>query len=101
MHCLRHDTPKDRKMIMKTMKIYMVANGHYSHLVLLAAFDCIDDTRLVEQIIISEDISSLPSIVNDKYGRKVLLYLLSPRDPAHLVPEIIQLLQKGDGNAHR
>uniref|UniRef100_A0A9L0TRK0 Pumilio RNA binding family member 3 n=1 Tax=Equus caballus TaxID=9796 RepID=A0A9L0TRK0_HORSE len=92
----------DRKVIVKTMKTYVekVANGQYSHLVLLAAFDCIDDTKLVKQIIISEIISSLPNIINDKYGRKVLLYLLSPRDPAHTVREIIEVLQKGDGNAH-
>ncbi|XP_007937599.1 pumilio homolog 3 [Orycteropus afer afer] len=102
MHCLWHGTPKDRKVIVKTMKTYVekVANGQYSHLVLLAAFDCIDDTKLVKQIIISEIISSLPNIVNDKYGRKVLLYLLSPRDPAHTVREIIEVLRKGDGNAH-
>ncbi|XP_007534454.1 pumilio homolog 3 [Erinaceus europaeus] len=102
MHCLWHGTPKDRKVIVKTMKTYVekVANGQYSHLVLLAAFDCIDDTKLVKQIIISEIIASLPNIVNDKYGRKVLLYLLSPRDPAHTVREIIEVLQKGDGNAH-
>ncbi|XP_029775817.1 pumilio homolog 3 isoform X2 [Suricata suricatta] len=102
MHCLWHGTPKDRKVIVKTMKTYVekVANGQSSHLVLLAAFDCIDDTKLVKQIIISEIISSLPNIINDKYGRKVLLYLLSPRDPAHMVREIIEVLQKGDGNAH-
>lgn len=102
MHCLWHGTPKDRKVIVKTMKTYVekVANGQYSHLVLLAAFDCIDDTKLVKQIIISEIISSLPNLVSDKYGRKVLLYLLSPRDPAHTVREIIEVLQKGDGNAH-
>ncbi|KAH0517794.1 Pumilio domain-containing protein [Microtus ochrogaster] len=102
MHCLWQGTPMDRKVIVKTVKTYVekVANGQYLHLVLLAAFDCIDDTKLVKQIIISEIISSLPSVVNDKYGRKVLLYLLSPRDPAHTVPEIIELLQKGDGNAH-
>ncbi|XP_042555323.1 pumilio homolog 3 [Dipodomys spectabilis] len=102
MHCLWHGTPKDRKVIVKTMKTYIekVANGQYSHLVLLAAFDCIDDTKLVKQIIISEIISSLPNIISDKYGRKVLLYLLSPRDPAHTVREIIEVLQKGDGNAH-
>ncbi|KAL1771229.1 pumilio domain-containing protein KIAA0020-like [Sigmodon hispidus] len=81
MHCLWHGTPKDRRVIVKRMKTYVekVANGQYSHLVLLAAFDCIDDTKLVKQIIISEIISSLPSIVNDKYGKKVLLYLLSPQ----------------------
>ncbi|KAM6329465.1 pumilio homolog 3 isoform 6-T12 [Alca torda] len=75
-------------------------SGEFSHLVLLAAFDCIDDTKLMKQLIISEINASLPSIVNNKYGKKVLLYLLSPRDPAHFVPEIITLLQQGDGNAY-
>jgi len=40
-------------------------------------------------------------VINNKYGRKVLLYLLSPRDADHILPEIIRLLEKGDGNAHR
>ncbi|KFP08288.1 Pumilio domain-containing protein KIAA0020, partial [Calypte anna] len=102
MHCLWHGTPKDRKVIVKTMKTYIekISTGEFSHLVLLAAFDCIDDTKLVKQLIISEISASLPNIINNKYGKKVLLYLLSPRDPAHFVPEIIMLLQQGDGNAH-
>ncbi|NXL84083.1 PUM3 protein, partial [Alectura lathami] len=102
MHCLWHGTPKDRKVIVKTMKTYIekIATGEFSHLVLLAAFDCIDDTKLVRQLIISEINTSLPSIINNKHGKKVLLYLLSPRDPAHFVPEIITLLQQGDGNAY-
>uniref|UniRef100_A0A4W3HKI2 Pumilio RNA-binding family member 3 n=1 Tax=Callorhinchus milii TaxID=7868 RepID=A0A4W3HKI2_CALMI len=102
MHCLWHGTTKDRKVIVKTMKTFVEksASGEFSHLVLLAAFDCIDDTKLVKQIIISEIISSLPSLINNKYGKKVLLYLLSPRDPGHIVPEIIKLLQEGDGNAY-
>uniref|UniRef100_A0A8C6RJ38 Pumilio homolog 3 n=1 Tax=Nannospalax galili TaxID=1026970 RepID=A0A8C6RJ38_NANGA len=97
MHCLWHGTPKVTSV---TSSVFPLLQGQYSHLVLLAAFDCIDDTKLVKQIIISEIISSLPNIVNDKYGRKVLLYLLSPRDPAHIVREIIEVLRKGDGNAH-
>ncbi|KAA0703667.1 Pumilio -like protein 3 [Triplophysa tibetana] len=102
MHCLWHGTPKDRKVIVKTMKTYIAkfAMGEYAHLILLAAFDCIDDTKLVKQIIISEMLSSLSEIIGNKHGKKVLLYLLSPRDPAHLLPELIQLLQKGDGNPH-
>ncbi|XP_078070429.1 pumilio homolog 3 [Mustelus asterias] len=102
MQCLWHGTPKDRKVIVKTMKTYIekIATGEFSHLVLLAAFDCIDDTKLVKQIILSEVISALPNLINNKYGKKVLVYLLSPRDPAHSVPEIIKLLQQGDGNAH-
>uniref|UniRef100_A0A672LSQ7 PUM-HD domain-containing protein n=1 Tax=Sinocyclocheilus grahami TaxID=75366 RepID=A0A672LSQ7_SINGR len=102
MHCLWHGTPKDRKVIVKTMKSYIAkfAMGEYAHLVLLAAFDCIDDTKLVKQMIISEMVCSLSEIISNKYGKKVLLYLLSPRNPAHLLPEIIQVLEKGDGNAH-
>uniref|UniRef100_A0AAR2KK05 PUM-HD domain-containing protein n=1 Tax=Pygocentrus nattereri TaxID=42514 RepID=A0AAR2KK05_PYGNA len=102
MHCLWHGTSKDRKVIVKTLKTYMAqfAMGEYAHLVLLAAFDCIDDTKLVKQAIISELLSSLSEIISNKYGKKVLLYLLSPRDPAHLLPEIIQVLEKGDGNVH-
>uniref|UniRef100_A0A8C9S5T7 Pumilio RNA-binding family member 3 n=1 Tax=Scleropages formosus TaxID=113540 RepID=A0A8C9S5T7_SCLFO len=103
MHCLWHGTPKDRKVIVKTMKTYVdkFAMGEFSYLVLLAAFDCIDDTKLVKQVIISEIIASLPDILGNKYGKKVLLYLLSPRDPAHFLPEIIQVLEKGDDqNAH-
>uniref|UniRef100_A0A8C9WFC4 Pumilio homolog 3 n=1 Tax=Scleropages formosus TaxID=113540 RepID=A0A8C9WFC4_SCLFO len=91
MHCLWHGTPKVR----------CLTPGEFSYLVLLAAFDCIDDTKLVKQVIISEIIASLPDILGNKYGKKVLLYLLSPRDPAHFLPEIIQVLEKGDDqNAH-
>ncbi|XP_048787477.1 pumilio homolog 3 [Lagopus muta] len=102
MHCLWHGTPKDRKVIVKTMKTYIekIATGEFSHLVLLAAFDCIDDTKLVKQLIITELNASLASLISNKHGKKVLLYLLSPRDPAHFVPEIITLLQQGDGNAY-
>lgn len=48
-----------------------------------------------------EMVSSLSEVIGNKSGKKVLLYLLSPRDPAHFLPEIIQVLEKGDGNAHR
>uniref|UniRef100_A0A672S3I7 PUM-HD domain-containing protein n=1 Tax=Sinocyclocheilus grahami TaxID=75366 RepID=A0A672S3I7_SINGR len=47
-----------------------------------------------------EMVSSLSEVISNKYGKKVLLYMLSPRDPAHFLPEIIQVLKKGDGNAH-
>ncbi|XP_063151160.1 pumilio homolog 3 [Candoia aspera] len=102
MHCLWHGTPKDRKVIVKTMKTYVekIATGEFSHLVLLAAFDCIDDTKLVKQVIISELDANLASVINNKYGRKVLLYLLSPRDPTYFSPAIIKILQQGDGNAY-
>ncbi|XP_069820377.1 pumilio homolog 3 [Dendropsophus ebraccatus] len=102
MHCLWHGTPKDRKIFAKTMKSFVekIATGEFSHLVLLAMFDCVDDTKLIKQIILSEIISILPNLMQDKYGRKVILYLLSGRNSAHFLPEIIDVLKQGDGNAH-
>lgn len=50
---------------------------------------------------LQEILSSLDEVINNKYGKKVLLYLLSPRDPAHLLPETIRMLERGDGNVHR
>lgn len=102
MNCLWHGTAKDRKVIIKTMKTYMVkfATGEFGHLVLLAVFDCVDDTKLVKQAVLSELLYSLDEVIGSKYGKKVVLYLLSPRDPAHLLPEIIQVLQRGDSNKH-
>ena len=35
------------------------------------------------------------------YGRKVLAYLLSPRDSSHFLKEKCALLSTGDGNATR
>ncbi|KAM4719887.1 pumilio homolog 3 [Anableps anableps] len=100
--CLWHGTAKDRKVIIKTMKSYAVpfATGEFGHMVLLAIFDCVDDTRLVKQAVLSEILSALPQVLASKHGRKVLLYLLSPRDPAHMLPETVRELEGGDANAH-
>uniref|UniRef100_A0A8C5GTP8 PUM-HD domain-containing protein n=1 Tax=Gouania willdenowi TaxID=441366 RepID=A0A8C5GTP8_GOUWI len=90
MHCLWHGTAKQ----------FVFMKGEFGHLVLLAIFDCVDDTKLVKQAVLSEILSSLDEVIGNKYGKKVLLYLLSPRNPAHLLPEIITVLQQGDGNTH-
>ncbi|PWA16167.1 hypothetical protein CCH79_00020619 [Gambusia affinis] len=102
MHCLWHGTAKDRKVIIKTMKTYMVkfATGEFGHMVLLAIFDCVDDTKLVKQTVLSELLSALPDVLGNKHGKKVLLYLLRPRDPTHMLPDIVKQLEQGDGNAH-
>ena len=44
---------------------------------------------------------SISEIAEDQYGRKVLLYLLAPRDPTHFHPKIVEVLQKGDDNPTR
>ncbi|XP_022097132.1 pumilio homolog 3-like isoform X2 [Acanthaster planci] len=100
MHCLWFGTAKDRKAIIKSFKTFVVkiCKEEFGHLVLLALFDCVDDTLLVRKVIIDEMMKSISEVAEDQYGRKVLLYLLSPRNSTHFHPQIVEILRKGDGN---
>ncbi|KAJ7388907.1 hypothetical protein OS493_035054 [Desmophyllum pertusum] len=102
MYCLWHGTTKDRKILIKSFKSYYVkiCKEEFGHLVLLALFDCIDDTVLAKKIMFSEIHDSLQELAMDTYGRKVLMYLLCPRSPAHFHPTVVELLKKGDGNSN-
>ena len=42
----------------------------------------------------------LQELCADPYGRRVLLYLLSPRSPRHFSPQFLSLLTPGDHNPH-
>jgi pumilio family protein 6 len=55
MLCLAHGSAKDRKVIIKSFKPYImkIAKEQFGHLVLLAAFDTVDDTVLLRDNIIS------------------------------------------------
>jgi len=48
------DVVQDRKVIVKSMKSFVVkiANEEFGHLVLLAAFDVVDDTKFVQKVIL-------------------------------------------------
>lgn len=102
MQCLWHGTTKDRKVLIKSFKSYYVkiCKEEFGHLVLLALFDCVDDTVLVKKVVFPEIQPSLRELVLDTYGRKVLMYLLCPRSPAHFHPTVVEMLKKGDGNAN-
>ena len=69
-------------------------------MVMMAIFDCVDDTVLVKKIILSELLASMADLCSDPFGRRVLLYLLAPRSPTHFSPQFISVLSAGDGNAH-
>jgi len=46
-------------------------------------------------------IKSIDDLVQDRYGRKVLLYLLMPRDPVYFHPDVVAVLRRGDENKNR
>jgi len=100
MRCIWFGTKKDRKMIMKSFKTYVnkICMEEYGHLVLLAMFDVVDDTVAVRKAILSEMIPHLLELMRNQYGRKVLLYLLSPRNKKYFVPQYINILEAGDEN---
>ena len=44
---------------------------------------------------------NIENLIVDKFGRKVLLYLLTFRDSSHFRPSIVQVLKEGDENESR
>eukprot|EP00794_Sanderia_malayensis_P008276 gene8276-9160_t len=100
MNCLWFGSVKDRKLLIKSFKSFSkkICMEEYGHLSLLAAFDVVDDTVFVTKAILSEIVSELESIIQDQYGRKVLLYLLNGRDKRFFNQQYISNLEKGDGN---
>ncbi|KAK3814555.1 MAG: armadillo-type protein [Linnemannia elongata] len=98
MLCLLHASPKDRKAMLKTMKPFVVkiCKEEYGHMVMLRMFDVVDDTVLMSKAILAEIVKEMEDIAKDKYGRRVILYLLAGRSPKYISPQSIELLAKGD-----
>ena len=88
---------------MKNFKslVTKISREEYGHLVLLALCDVIDDTKLFNKLILAELRKDVLGAAQDKFARKVLLYLLSPRNTKYFHPDITKKLQPGDNNTHR
>ncbi|BFZ17092.1 hypothetical protein BsWGS_20131 [Bradybaena similaris] len=100
MNCVWSGSVKDRKIMVKSMKSHVlkVCKEEHGHFFLLSIFDSVDDTVLVQKVILDEMLKSLNEVVQDQYGRKVLLYLLCPRDSHHFHPDVVKILHEGDSN---
>ncbi len=90
MMALWHGTNKDRKAIIKSFKSFVtkVCTEKHGHLVMLALLDCVDDTKLVGKAILGELAENMETIAENEYGRKVLMYLMSPRDTTYFHPQV-------------
>ena len=62
-----------------------ICGEEFGHMVLLAAFDCVDDTKLLTKAVIGEMLGSEKDVnieklseifASEKAGRKVLMYLI-------------------------
>ncbi|KAH6598997.1 hypothetical protein BASA50_003317 [Batrachochytrium salamandrivorans] len=122
-YCILHATPKDRKHIIKSFKgfVHAIATEQYGHSVLLTCFECIDDTVIVSKSLIAELLSpssssqapgtektasrvavasagaaaSISELLRNKYGSRVILFLLAGRNkkyqPAYLIQELAEM----------
>nr|CAD7462562.1 unnamed protein product [Timema tahoe] len=96
--CLRDGSNKDRKLCVKSLKSHVkdIAKSEHGHLVLLAMFDCIDDTVLLKKALFPELVSNITEIAADGHGRRVILYLVAHRDSHYFHPAGLGILKQGD-----
>ncbi|KAJ9059187.1 Pumilio y domain member 6 [Entomophthora muscae] len=96
--CLLHGSAKDRKAIVKSFKPFVakIAKEQYGHVVLLQLFDVVDDTTLVDKNILGELIKNLGVLLNDKFGRRVVAYVLVGRSQKFISYATIQKLKEHD-----
>ncbi|XP_012151378.1 pumilio and CPL domain-containing protein penguin [Megachile rotundata] len=99
--CIWNGTNKDRKIIMKCLKenVKNVSMSEHGYIILLALFDSVDDTVLLNKLILSEIQTELTEIALNEYGKHVILYLVARRDSHHFPPLIVKYLEQGDNNA--
>uniref|UniRef100_A0A0X3PV35 PUM-HD domain-containing protein n=1 Tax=Schistocephalus solidus TaxID=70667 RepID=A0A0X3PV35_SCHSO len=91
--------PKDRKTLVRSLKTFVasLAFDEHGHLFLVGLLDAVDDTKLVCKYVIKELLADLEDIVAHPHARKVLLYLLAPRDQRHFPAQLVEnLLVGGD-----
>ncbi|XP_027227474.2 pumilio homolog 3 [Penaeus vannamei] len=102
MICLWHGTGKDRKVILKSFRTHMVklATDPQGYMVLLAAFDCVDDVVFLKSVVIKELLEGIQNLVGADSGLRVLRYIVAPRSSLFFQPAVVDQLKPGDGNAY-
>lgn len=102
MHCLWRGTAKDRRAMMKSLKGHVpkICGDDCGHWSLMALFDCVDDTVLVRKYILAPMMDDIEALVQNRYARKVFLYLVVPRSSRYFSPDMVKVLEQGDGNAN-
>jgi pumilio family protein 6 len=97
-YCLWYGTNKDRKLLIRSLKSFVVkiAKEEQGYPVLWTIFDIVDDTKLVSKIVLQELMSNFDEIINDPHGKKVLMYLIAPRNTKHLQYDLVQLMKASD-----
>ncbi|KAI8970646.1 ARM repeat-containing protein [Trametes punicea] len=91
-------TAKDRKQVVKAIKPHVerMCKDDEAQLVLFTALDIIDDTKLTAKSLVSDIVSSAPSLYTSPQGRRSIFYLVAPRTRRHFTPAQIATLAETD-----
>ena len=89
--------------MIKSLKSFVIkiAKEEQGYPVLWTIFDVVDDTKLVSKVVLQELMSSFDEVINDPHGKKVLMYLIAPRNTKHLQYDLVQLMKTSDTLATR
>lgn len=100
MQCVWNSSAKERKKIIKSMKTFVVkiALEEHGHVVILAILDSVDDTKLISKGILDELLRSIDQVIENDYGRKVISYLIAPRDSRFFIKDYVKRLEQGDSS---
>ena len=96
LYCVWYGSPKERKIIVKSFKDLIVnsCKDEFAHRVLLAIFDAVDDTALVNKFITKDIGNYIGDIIFEKYGQWVLHYIVFPRDYRFFLKGTLEILKQ-------
>lgn len=75
-------------------RVLDISKDECGHVILLAALECVDDTQLLGKAILGELLPHLAEVACHRYARRLLLNILSPRNPRYLPEAVIEALPK-------
>lgn len=94
MQCIWSSSAKERKSIMKDLKEHLIDLSKHEHgyRTVITLLDVVDDTVLLNKIILSELFKHAQELVVDSWGRRVIFWLVLPGG-GHV--SLLEELEKG------
>lgn len=92
---------KERKWVTKQLhsKMPEICQQNYSYLLIMVIIECVDDTVLLRKTLLKDIIKNVRQFVDNNYGWKIIMHILTPRNPRHFSSAYVSLLKLGDSTA--
>lgn len=84
-------------MILRSIKEHIIklAEHEHGHMLLLGILCGVDDTVLLNKILVNELVFKATDLIQNEWGRKILLWLVAPMDTTYFHPSVIDTLKEG------